>query len=175
MYVEFMRDLIPLIERAHLCLKHNHPPPLSAEQLLDPHLIHLVWQQSMQKMSDLAKTVVFYIKKLPGFAQLDVTDLATLLTEHTTTLIPLKLNTTYIEGEQFFMIMQNIRITPALISRIMGQTMFERINEFNDRLRALDLRDSEMALLMPFIMSSPSGSYKTKSTSMKLKYWGYSN
>lgn len=96
-----------------------------------------------------------YVKKLPGFAELDLYDFAALLADHTKTLLGIRMNKTFIDDEQFFMIMQNIRFTKALASRLMGPTIVEKVFEFNYRLNALKLRDSEIALLIPYVMSSP--------------------
>lgn len=153
-YLEFMNDFIPIIEKAYECLKNNRPAPLPVEHL-DQTLIQLIWQQCLTRANESAKSLVFYVKKLPGFDELDIFDFAALLAQHTSTLLGIKFNKSFIGGEQFFMIMQNIRINPALTRRLMGDALCENLFGFDKRLKALDLRDSEIALLMPYVMSSP--------------------
>lgn len=80
-YEEFSRDMVEVYQRAIDCLKLNKPEPLHADRI-DQETIKLIWQQSLNKISDNTKSIVYYIKGLPGFAHLDISDLATLLEEH---------------------------------------------------------------------------------------------
>lgn len=80
-YEEFSRDMVDVYQRAIDCLRLNQPEPLSPDRI-DQETIQLIWQNVLNKLSDNTKSIVYFIKSLPGFSQLDVSDLAALFEEH---------------------------------------------------------------------------------------------
>ena len=80
-YLDFSRDMVDTYQRAINCLKLNKPEPLHDDHI-DQATIQFIWQQFLSKLEDNTKQLVFYIKSLPGLAQIDINDLATLFEEH---------------------------------------------------------------------------------------------
>ena len=72
----------------------------------------------------------------------------------------IKVTRSFIEGELFFLITENLRLTRGIMARIMGATLQERIYKFHERLNNLGLKDREMSLLMPTLMTYSSKNYK---------------
>lgn len=85
-------------------------------------------------------------------------------------LFGIKVSKSYIGGEGFFMISENIRITRGLTARLMGAHTQERIFKFHERINNLGLNDREMSLFMPTISTYSS---KNKNLTIKIIYFIY--
>ena len=72
----------------------------------------------------------------------------------------LKVTRSFIGGEFFFMIGDNLRLTRGFIARLMGAAVQERIFKFHEGINSLGLNDREMSLLMPAIMTYTSKNFK---------------
>lgn len=72
----------------------------------------------------------------------------------------IKVTRSFIEGELFFLITENLRLTRGIMARIMGATLQEKIFKFHERFNNLGLKDREMSLLMPTLMTYSSKIFK---------------
>ena len=68
-------------------------------------------------------------------------------------LLGLKVTRSFIGGEIFIMITENIRFTRGFIARLLGVVAQEKIFKFHERINNLGLNDREMSLIMPTIMT----------------------
>ena len=78
-------------------------------------------------------------------------------------LFGLKITRSYIEGELFFMISENIRLTRSIMTRLMGVATQEKIFKLHERFNNLGLNDREMSFLMPTIITNSSKNFKINS------------
>ena len=78
-------------------------------------------------------------------------------------LFGLKITRSYIEGELFFMIAENIRLTRSIMTRLMGVAVQEKIFKLHERFNNLGLNDREISLLMPSIATCSSKNFKIHS------------
>ena len=60
---------------------------------------------------------------------------------------------TFIEGELFFLITENLRLTRGLMARLIGAAAQEKIFKFHEELNSLGLSLREMSFLMPSVMT----------------------
>jgi hypothetical protein len=79
-------------------------------------------------------------------------------------LIGLKVSRTFIGGEVFFLIKQNVRLTRGLLARLLGTTVQERIFKFHERLDKLNPNDREMSFLMPTVVTYSGKNFKINIT-----------
>ena len=59
----------------------------------------------------------------------------------------------FIEGELFFLITENLRLTRGLMARLIGVAAQEKIFKFHEELNSLGLSHREMSFLMPSVMT----------------------
>ena len=75
-------------------------------------------------------------------------------------LFGMKVTRSYIGGEVFFMITENLRLTRGLVARLMGATIQEKIFKFHERFNNLHLKDREISLLMPTVFTYSSKNFQ---------------
>lgn len=80
-YEEFSRDMAEAYDRAIECLKSNNPEPIKPD-VIDNETFQGILKKFFHEFSASTKSVVHFIKTLPGFSYLDVADLAVLLEHH---------------------------------------------------------------------------------------------
>ena len=68
-------------------------------------------------------------------------------------LLSLKITRSFIGGECYFMIAENFQLTRGFFARLIGVAAQQKMFEFHKRINNLSLKDREMSLLMPTIMT----------------------
>ena len=68
-------------------------------------------------------------------------------------MLRLKVTRSFIKGELFSMIAENVRLTSGVMARLLGVTAQEKIFKFHERFNSLGLNDREMSFLMPTIVT----------------------
>jgi hypothetical protein len=153
MFVEARKPLEPSYRRALQLVRtpaHLRPPAPGNELSADK-----VWTLVCAMLGQHVSRLAAYCQKLPGFDRIDLTDLATIIDQHTFAAIGLINSHLFIDGENYLMLNPDVQLTRHLMQKVLGPRFVCQIFTYHDNVNALGLSVYEIAAILPLILTSP--------------------
>lgn len=105
---------------------------------------------------DIAKTtkkIYIYAKELPGFDKLSPRDFHQILKMNLLFVLGTLITRLFIDNESYLMICGNTQLSRQLYDKYMGPELSSKIFYHHAKLNEFNLRDCELALLVPFVLT----------------------
>nr|ASL70506.1 nuclear receptor [Brachionus rotundiformis] len=113
-----------------------------------------LWEYFLRETSYHTKTSFMYLKQLPGFETIKITDLTKILDLNIFILYGLRLYKLFINGEHYVIHENNVQFNRNNMYKCLGIDLTNRIMYYHARLNTLNLTSQEVSLLIPYILSS---------------------
>ena len=110
----------------------------------------------MNYMKNYGPILVSYVKSMPGFNNININDLSTVIKENLPVVNAFRITDLYINDE-CYLIVNNVQLSKKWTLQFFGPTMCESIFKFHKNLNELRLSNYEKALLIPIIITSTGG------------------
>ena len=149
LYNDFIKPVEQDVKQSNEKLKH--PENLNKEI---EYTRENLWPIFKEFLKSLVPNFVSYAKELPGFSEICQHDFTTLLDDNLPSLFAFRLSKLYRNNESY-LVVANIHFDRNLKTLLFGNEIMDPIFEFHMELIDLCLTNNEIALLIPFILSSP--------------------
>lgn len=149
MYIEFVKPLENNIEYAKDLVKNN-------VKLFSGHdsSKEEVWRCYFNNISNFAKMYVFFAKELPGFNKICTEDFSKILNDCLPVIYGIRSTKLFHDGESY-LLADHVQLTKKWIVELVGEANTDIIFSFHTKLNSLNLTNQELALLIPFVLTSP--------------------
>jgi hypothetical protein len=148
LYKEYTKIFESQLERANYLVKHNITIYDGHDATLDQ-----AWNAVFKYHSEHIKDYMIYTKELPGFNKICAEDLASIHRENITLIAMLRCQMLIIKGESYF-VSDNIQFCKSWTRKLFGEKACIHVFKLHTSFEDLHLTDNEMALVIPFILTS---------------------
>ncbi len=115
-----------------------------------------IWSAVMYTISNDLEPMAKYLNSLPGFSFLKRNDFSNLFKENLFTIYILTTIRLYINGELYYCLNGNIQYTRKRMGQAFGFQATDKMFECALRLQEIKITESELALLIPYIITQTS-------------------
>lgn len=116
----------------------------------------IVRKENLKKLKQYIKTCILYGQDVPGFDKLDIQDFQKVVINRIFIILGLLSSKLFINNEYYLPATDNVYFTRSLMEKIIGKELTEQTLAFYNNFSLLNLSDFEIAVLIPFILTSPS-------------------
>ena len=148
LYIELIKPLEKNIEQAHELIKNKI-------KTFEGHEVtkEKAWQCHITEMKNQAQLFVTYGKSLPGFNNISSRDFTAIIGDNLAVLVGFKITKLYIKDECYYII-DHIQMCKYWQRRFFGEAILNNILDFHHKLNNLKLSNHELALMIPFVLTS---------------------
>lgn len=105
-------------------------------------------------LCNYAKSFINYIRQLPGFDNLCPQDFRTIVSQKLFTALGFNTTKLFVDNEYYLMLGEDFRFSKFVFDNFYGLELSEKIFNYHNRLNSLNLTDQEIAILIPFSLTS---------------------
>lgn len=148
LYIELIKPLEKNIEQAHELIKNKI-------KTFEGHEVtkEKAWQCHITEMKNQAQLFVAYGKSLPGFNNISSKDFTAIIGDNLAVLVGFKITKLYIKNECYYVI-DHIQMCKYWLRKFFGEAILNNILDFHHKLNNLKLSNHELALMIPFVLTS---------------------
>lgn len=136
-------------EESQFYSRDNNSNALDSNQLS----FNLVLQEFLNMISNFTKWLVKYIKKLPAFDQVSSEDIVKILNKRLFVVLGLVSAKLFINEELYLMLNNQIQFSRYWCQKVYGKVLSDKIFYYHSKLNDLELNETEIAVLIPYVLS----------------------
>lgn len=144
-YIEFTKPVQKNIQLAYEIIDNVVHVPTAAKED--------AWNIFLSYLKTLAPSFVNFVIELPGLSTFCQHDFTTIIDNNLPVLFAF-LNTKLYINNELYLVIENTRIDRNAFEQFFGALLCFSIFEFHESLNNLNLKNEELALLIPFILTS---------------------
>lgn len=145
MYKEYTHEYEDHYERALMFENQKYD--------MTPDFLASLRQKDMKVLYDHAKLLKKLIREMPGFEKVCCEDQIILLKESFFATLGIKFLKLFVNDNFYLMLDKNFRLTKEIFQILMNVSAVDLIFEYEFKLKALQITDQELGLMMPFFLS----------------------
>ncbi|CAF0794080.1 unnamed protein product [Brachionus calyciflorus] len=153
LYQELMREKSSLKKDAQSLILKSSP---KISDCFSKDFSELVRHERLKLFENHSNQLYKIISHLPGFLNLSKQDQALIMSENFFTILTVKNLEFFIDGDFYLMLNDNIRLDRNLFALLYNDTIRDYFFHYLSSLKSLELTEKELALLIPFFLSSTS-------------------
>lgn len=115
----------------------------------------VAWSFMLNYMDQYSRVFAQFVKSLPGFGRICDHDLFTVIKSRIFSCMQISTDHLVIDGEYYLLLNDQCQMSRALLVKVLNEEIAHEIFDFHTCLKALELSEHEMGVIVPLILSSP--------------------